>query len=122
MEFNDVAIEARKIFGHYNMLGHGLDIVHTLKNLDIKTNDYDDKTEGEKEVKIHILFKLLGMADALEDNFGWIAHQNLFDESSQPKRKEKGDSQPCIGSIQCIYDKFVSIGFEDDDDLDFEKT
>ena len=122
MEFNDVAKEARKIFAHYNMLGHGLDIVHTLKTLDIKTNKYVGKTEGEKEVKIPIPFKLLGMADALEDNFGWIAPQNLFDESSQPKRKEKGDSQPCIGSIQCSYDKFARIGLEDDDDLDFENT
>ena len=122
MEFNDVAKEARNMLAHYNMLGHGLDIVHTLKTLDIKSNDYFGKTEGEKEVKIPIPFKLLGMADALEDNFGWIAPQNLFAESSQPKRNEKGDSQPCIGSIQCIYDKFASIGLEDDDDLDFEKT
>ena len=50
------------------------------------------------------------MADALEGNFGWIAPQNLFDESSQPKRKEKGDSQPWIGRVQLIYDKFSSIG------------
>ena len=87
MEFNDVAKEARKIFAHYNMLGHGLDIVHTLKTLDIKINKYVGKTEGEEEVKIPIPFKLLGMADALEDNFGWITPQNLFDESSQPKRR-----------------------------------
>ena len=79
MEFNDVAKEARKIFAHYNMLGHGLDIVHTLKILDIKTNNYVGKTEGEKEVKILIPFKLLGMTDALEDTFGWIAPQNIFD-------------------------------------------
>ena len=71
---------------------------------------------------ISIPFKLLGMADALEDNFGWIAPQNLFDESSQPKRKEKGDSQPYIVNIQCIYDKFPSVHFKDDDALDFEKN
>ena len=35
---------------------------------------------------------------------------------------QRGDSQPSIGRIQCIYDKFDSIGLEDDDDLDFEKT
>ena len=73
MEFNHVAREARKIFVHYNMVGYGLNIVHTLKTLDIKTNDYVGKTEGEKEVKIPIPFKLLGMVDALEDKFGWIA-------------------------------------------------
>ena len=122
MEFNDVAREARKIFAYYNMVGYGLNIVHTLKTLDIKTNDYVGKTKGEKEVKIPIPFKLLGTADTLEDNFGWIAPQNLFDESSQPKRKERGDSQPWIGWIQCIYDKFSSLSLEDDDDLDFKKT
>ena len=61
MEFNDVAKEARKIFAHYKMLGYGLDIVHTLKNLDVKTNNFVGKTEGEKVVKIPIPFKLLGM-------------------------------------------------------------
>ena len=58
----------------------------------------------------------------MEDNFGWIAPQNLFDESSQPKRKEKSDSQPYIGNIPGIYDKFSSICLKDDDALDFEKT
>ena len=121
MEFNDVAREARKIFAHYNMVGYGINIVHTLKTLDIKTNDYVGKTEDEKELKIPIPFKFLGMADTLEDNFGWIAPQNLFDESSELKRKERGDSQPCIGRIQCIYDKFAARSLEDDDDLDFER-
>ena len=46
----------------------------------------------------------------------------LFDESSQPKRKEKGDSQPHIGNIECIYDKFASVHLKDDDALDSEKT
>ena len=83
---------------------------------------YTHKTEVEEKVDIAIPFKLLGIADALEDNFGWIAPQNLFDESSQPKRKEGGDSQPYIGNIQCIFDKFSSVHLKDDDALDFEKT
>ena len=104
------------------MLGYGLDIVHTLKTLNIKTNNYVGKTEGEEAVKIPNPFKLLGMAAALEDNFGWIAPQNLFDESRKPKRKEKGNSRPYIYRIQCIYDKFASFDLEDDGDLDFQKT
>ena len=38
----------------------------------------------------------------------------IFDESSQPKRKENGDSQPYIGNIQCIFDKFASVHLKDD--------
>ena len=38
------------------------------------------------------------------------------------QRKEKGDSQPYIGNIQCIYDKFTSFHLKDDNALDFEKT
>ena len=83
---------------------------------------YTRKTEKEEKVDIAIPFKLLGIADALEDNFGWIAPQNQFDESSQPKRKEKGDSQTYIGNIQCIYDKFSSVDLKNDDALDFQKT
>ena len=54
--------------------------------------------------------------------FKYSTRQNLFDESSQPKTKEKGDSQPYISNIQCIYDKFASICLKDDNALDLEKT
>ena len=83
---------------------------------------YTRTTEEKEKVDIAIPFKLLGIADALDGNFGWIASQNLFDESSQQKRKEKGDSQPYIGKIQCIYDKFASVDLKNDDALDFENT
>ena len=63
-----------------------------------------------------------GISDALEDNFGWIAPQNLFDESSQPKRKEKGDSQPYISNIQFLYDKFSSTHLKHGDAFDPKKT
>ena len=83
---------------------------------------YTRTTEEKEKVDIAIPFKLLGIADALESNFGWIATQNLFDESSQPKRKEKGDSQPYIGNIQCLYEKFASTHLNNGDALDFKKT
>ena len=35
LEFNDIAVEARKVFAHYKLLGYGLAIDHTLKTLDI---------------------------------------------------------------------------------------
>ena len=54
MEFDDFAKEARKIFARYNMLGYGLDILHTLKTLDTKRIKYVGKTECEDEVKIPI--------------------------------------------------------------------
>ena len=106
----------------WHLSGHSGRLKHLLETLNIKTNNYVGKTESEKEVKIPVPFKLPGMADALEDNFGWIAPQNLFDENGQPKIKEKGDSQPCIGRIQCIYDKFASFDLGDDDDLDLKNT
>ena len=46
--------------------GHLGRLKHLLETLNIKTNNYVGKPEGEKEVKIHVPFKLLGMTDALE--------------------------------------------------------
>ena len=89
---------------------------------DLKSKKYTLTTEEKEEVDIAIPFKLLGMANALEINFGWIAPQNLFDESSQPKRKEKGDSQPYISNIQCLYDKFAGTHLNNGDAFDPEKT
>ena len=121
-EFDDIVKEARKIFARYCALGSCPNIRYSLDVRDENLRKYTCKTEIEEKVDIAIPFKLLGISDALEDNFGWIAPQNLFDESSQPKRKEKGDSQPYIGNIQCIFDKFSSVHLKDDDALDFEKT
>ena len=97
-------------------------IHYSLNIRDENLNKYTHTTEEKEKIDIAIPFKLLGIADALEGNFGWIAPQNLFDESRQPKRKEKGDSQPYISNILCIYDKFSSICLKDDNALDFEKT
>ena len=48
LEFNDIAIEARKVFAHYKLLGYELGIDHTLKTLDTKRMKYEGKTECEK--------------------------------------------------------------------------
>ena len=51
MEFDDIVREARKIFPHYNMLGCGLNIKHTLKTFETKRMKCEGKTECEKELK-----------------------------------------------------------------------
>ena len=53
-----------------------------------------------------IPFKLLAISEALEVNFSWTVPENPFDENSKPERKEKGDSEPCVWKIQCLYDEF----------------
>ena len=117
MESDDVAKEARKIFARYKMLGYGLDILHTLKTSDTKRMKYVGKTECEDEVKIPIPFKLLGISDALEENFNLIAPQNLFDGNKKPNREEWGGTKPCIGRIQCINDKFANLYLNEYDDF-----
>jgi hypothetical protein len=49
-EFRDVAIEARKFFEHFNMLGSRVEVVGTTK----------------EEIKVPIPFKLVGMHEALD--------------------------------------------------------
>jgi hypothetical protein len=68
-EFRDVVIEARKVFEHFNMLVSHVEVVCTNK----------------EEIKVPIPFKLVGMHEALENNFDWIVPGNPFDESSEPK-------------------------------------
>ena len=50
---------------------------------------YEGGTECEKEIKIPIPFKLLAISEALDENFGWIVPDYLFDENSKPKREER---------------------------------
>ena len=54
-EFKDVAEEARKVFTRFNKLGSNIDVEGMLEN--------KDKT------KVPIPFKLIGMHEALENNF-----------------------------------------------------
>ena len=72
-EFGDVAIEARKVFDHFKMLGLCVDFISTLEKLD-KT-----KPKNVGEIKIPIPFKLIGMHEALEKNFDWIVPENPFE-------------------------------------------
>ena len=74
------------------------------------------KLNVKKEINIRIPFKLLAIFDALEENFGWIVPENPFDENSKPKRKEKGDSEPCVWKIQCLFDEFEFFKLNDEND------
>jgi hypothetical protein len=85
-EFRDVVIEARKFFECFNMLGSRVDVVGTNK----------------EEIKVPIPFKLVGMHEALENNFDWIVPENPFDESSEPKSDHRGFSKTHLDKIQCL--------------------
>ena len=81
-EFDDIVKEARKIFTRYGSLGSYPNIHYSLDVRDENLRKYTRRIEEKEKVDIAMPFKLLGIADALESNFGWIAPQNLFDESS----------------------------------------
>src|SRR3954468_3329296 len=97
-EFNDVAKEAKKVFECFNMLGSCVDVMGTLY-----------KTKPREEIKIPIPFKLVGMHEALEKNFDWIVPENPFDESSEPKRDEKGSSKTHLDEIPFLVEEISSI-------------
>jgi hypothetical protein len=88
-EFRDVVIEARKVFKRFNKLGSHVEVVGT-------TNE---------ETQVPIPSKLLGLHEAFENNFDWICPENLFDESSVPKRDHKGSSKTHLDTIQFIVEK-----------------
>jgi hypothetical protein len=88
-EFRDVAIEARKVFKRFNKLGSHVEVVGT----------------NNEETKVPIPSKLLGLHEALENNFDWICPENLFSELSEPKRDHKGSSKTYVDSIQCFVEK-----------------
>jgi hypothetical protein len=88
-EFRDVAIEARKVFKHFNKLGSHVEVVGT-------TN---------KDFRVPIPCKLVGIHVDLEKNFNWIFLENLFDGSSVPKRDHKGSSKTHLDTIQFIVEK-----------------
>jgi hypothetical protein len=92
-EFRDVVIEARKVFEHFNMLGSSVEVVGTNK----------------EEIKVPIPFKLIGMHEALENNFDWIVPENPFDESSEPKSIHKGSSKTHLYKIQFLVEKTSTI-------------
>ena len=97
-EFHDVVRETKKVFERFNMLGSSVDVV-----------GISDKTKPREEFKIPIPFKLVGMHETFEKNFDWIAPENLFDESSRPKRDEKGSYKTHLDEIPFIVEDFASI-------------
>jgi hypothetical protein len=101
-EFRDVAIEARKVFEHFNMLGLRVEVVGTNK----------------EEIKVPIPCKLVGLHKALERNFDWICPENLFDERGEPKSVYKGSSKTHLDKIQCLIEKTSAI----DLNASFENT
>jgi hypothetical protein len=101
-EFRDVAIEARKVFERFNMLGSPVNVVGTTK----------------EETKVPIPSKLLGLHEALENNFDWIYPENLFSELSEPKRDHKGSSKTYVDAIQCLIEKTSAIDLK----VSFENT
>jgi hypothetical protein len=100
-EFRDV-IEARKVFKRFNMLGSSVNVVGTTK----------------EETKVPIPSKLLGLHDALENNFDWICLENLFSDLSEPKRDHKGSSKTYVDGIQCLIETTSAI----DLNASFENT
>jgi hypothetical protein len=92
-EFRDVAIEARKVFELFNMLGSPVKVVGTTK----------------EDFKVPIPCKLVGMHEALEKNFNWICPKNIFDKSSVPKCDHKGSSKTHLDTIQFIVEKHLQL-------------
>jgi hypothetical protein len=88
-EFRDVAIEARKVFKHFNKLGWHVEVVGT----------------NNEETQVPIPSKLLGLHQAFENNFDWICPKNLFSDLSEPKRDHKGFSKIYVDAIQCLIEK-----------------
>jgi hypothetical protein len=88
-EFRDIAIEARKVFKHFNKLGLHLEVVGT----------------NNKETQVPIPSKLLELHEAFENNFDWICPKNLFSDLSEPKRDHNGSSKTYVDAIQCLIEK-----------------
>jgi hypothetical protein len=64
---------------------------------------------NKEDFKVPIPCKLVGMHEALEKNLMWICPENLFDESSVPKRDHKGSSKTHLDTIQFIFEKTSTI-------------
>jgi hypothetical protein len=98
------ALEARKIFDRYGMLGSSIDILSL----------YGDIGEVKpEEINIPIPFKLAVVHDAYDKNFDWIIPENLFDEESRPKSTERGTSKTTIDTIECLVGKILSFDLND---------
>ena len=89
---------------------------------------YTRTTKKKDNYQVSVPFKLLGIADALIDNFAWISLKNLFDEASKPTKDNKDGSQPYITEINFLCEKTIgeankgNAAHKNEDDLAFEKT
>jgi hypothetical protein len=92
-ELRDIVIEARKGFERFNTLGSRVEVYGT----------------NNEEIKVPIPSKLLGLHEALENNFDWICPVNLFDERSEPKSIHKGYSKTYLDAIQCLVENTSTI-------------
>jgi hypothetical protein len=101
-EFRDVAIEARKVFKKFNKFGSHIEVAST-------------NNEG---TEIPIPYKLVGIHDALENNFSWICPKNLFHESSVPRRDYKGYPKTHLDRIHFFVEKTPTVDFN----ASFENT
>jgi hypothetical protein len=93
IEFRDVAIEAREVFKKFNNLGSPVEVVGT----------------PNEDFRVPIPCKLGVIHDALENNFNWICPENLFDESSVPRRDYKGYSKTHLDRIHFFVEKTPAI-------------
>ena len=66
---------------------------------------YLGKIETEKEVDLSPPFKLLGISNEIERNFGWVTPKNLFEEGSKPAEHKEGSISTSIEHVHCIYKK-----------------
>jgi hypothetical protein len=64
---------------------------------------------NNEEIKVPIPSKLLGLHEALENNFDWICPKNILIEMSEPKRDHKGSSKTYLDAIQCLVEKTSTI-------------
>jgi hypothetical protein len=92
IEFRDVAIEAREVFKKFNKLGSPKEVVGT-----------------PHDSRVPIPCKLVGIHDALENNFSWICPKNLFDKSSVPSHDYKGYSKNHLDRIHFFVDKTSAV-------------
>jgi hypothetical protein len=86
IEFRDVAIEARKVFKKFNKLGSLVVVVGT----------------PNKDFRVPIPYKLIGIHDAWDKKISWICPENFFDESSVPKSDHKGSSKTHLDTFSFI--------------------
>jgi hypothetical protein len=64
---------------------------------------------NNEEIKVLVPCKLVGLHEALENNFDWICPENIFNEMSEPKRVHKGSSKTYLDAMQCLVEKTSAI-------------